>query len=56
LTRVKFSELGAAEISSKPKPPGTRPGARDARETVRSARRLRKAGSRGSVDMTKKEK
>jgi hypothetical protein len=56
LTRVKFSELGAAEISSKPKPPSTRPGIWDARESVRSVRRLCKAGSRGSVDMTKKKK
>jgi hypothetical protein len=56
LTRVKFSELGAAQILSKPKPPGTRPGSRDACETVRSAGRLRKAGSRGSVGMTKKKK
>jgi hypothetical protein len=55
LTSVKFSELGAADISPKPKPPGTRPISRDARETVRPARRLRKAGSRGSEDMTKRK-
>jgi hypothetical protein len=56
LTSVKFLELGAAQISLKPNPSGTRPRSRDARGTVRSARRLRKAGSQGSVDMTKRKK